>query len=123
APRDGLTVLPTHFFYPFPFGTPKEKRKPAADSYVMHHWSMSWNPTAPNHRHPEPDVPIDSYRIPYERLLSALRPKLVVEWGTGLNTEMALSVGAEVFSIEDNSKRLPREARPRSSVLLTSLDN
>jgi hypothetical protein len=48
-----------------------------------------------------------SYVDSYKRVLSFLTPKKVLEWGPGINTEMALDAGAFVFSIEQSIKYLP----------------
>ena len=51
-----------------------------------------------------------------------LRPRLVVEWGPGPNTQMALAVGAEVFSIEHDTQWLPKDSSPKLVVLLAPKD-
>lgn len=43
APREGLTILPTEFFYPFLWSAIAHERRPHADSYAAHHWSGSWS--------------------------------------------------------------------------------
>jgi hypothetical protein len=122
APRNGLTIVPTRWFYPFLWDAPVEQRRPAADSFLLHHWNMSWKPEA-RRRHPEPDVHLHSYHADYERLLRRLRPGKVVEWGPGLNTELALAVGAETFSIEHQLAYLPKHPRPGQSVLFAPIDS
>jgi hypothetical protein len=67
-------------------------------------------------------VPLHSFRADYERLLGILRPRLVVEWGPGLNTELALAAEAEVFSIEHDPAWLPKISNPRLAVLLAPRD-
>lgn len=42
APRDGLTILPTEYFFPFPHDAPPDKRVVHQDSYLVHHWLGSW---------------------------------------------------------------------------------
>jgi mannosyltransferase OCH1-like enzyme len=42
APREGVTILPTNYFYPFDFSTPLEERIAHPDSYCLHWWSGSW---------------------------------------------------------------------------------
>jgi hypothetical protein len=124
APRTGLTVLPPYLFYPFLWDAPPGRRQPAPESYLVHHWHWATPRTkGTQHRaHPEPDVPMHSYRADYDRLLCALRPQLVVEWGPGPNTQMALAVGAEVFSIEHDSQWMPKDVSPRLTVLLAPKD-
>jgi hypothetical protein len=116
APRDRLTIVPTRLFYPFHCCTPVDERRPAPDSYLIHHWMKTWNAAGSSHDHPEPDVPAHSYHRDYRCLLRTFRPRLVVEWGSGLNTHMALAVGAEVFSIVDDSQRLPGIGNSRLSL-------
>jgi hypothetical protein len=124
APRKGLTVLPPYLFYPFLWDAPPERRQPASESYLVHHWhwAMTRKGDAHHRVHPEPDVPMHSYRADYERLLWALRPQLVVEWGPGPNTQMALAVGAEVFSIEHDPQWMPKDLSPKLAVLLAPKD-
>lgn len=42
APRDGLTLVPTLYFYPYTYDAPKEKRVAHPDSYLVHRWIGSW---------------------------------------------------------------------------------
>jgi len=44
APREGVTILPTEFFYPFLHDSPAHERLAHQDSYAIHHWSGSWLP-------------------------------------------------------------------------------
>ncbi len=43
--REGLTIIPTEFCYPFSFDTPDEDRRPHDDSLMIHHWLKSWGKT------------------------------------------------------------------------------
>jgi len=43
APREGLTIIPQHYVYPWMYDSPPEKRVPHADSILVHHWQGSWN--------------------------------------------------------------------------------
>jgi hypothetical protein len=90
----------------------------------MHHWHWAMTRKVDTHYrvHPEPDVPMHSNHADYERLLCALRPQLVVEWGPGPNTQMALAVGAEVFSIEHDPQWMPKDLSPKLAVLLAPKD-
>jgi mannosyltransferase OCH1-like enzyme len=42
APRDGLTIIPQHWVYPWLWMDAPEKRIPANDSLLQHLWSGSW---------------------------------------------------------------------------------
>ncbi len=42
APREGLTIIPTKWVYPFHYDTPMHERKPHPDSFIAHHWQGSW---------------------------------------------------------------------------------
>lgn len=42
APREGLTIIPTHLVYPWLYDSPPETRIPHADSILVHHWKGSW---------------------------------------------------------------------------------
>lgn len=42
APRDGVTIVPTSYFYPFLWDTPLDERMAHPDSFMLHHWSGSW---------------------------------------------------------------------------------
>lgn len=42
APRDELTVIPTHLVYPWLWTDPPEKRVPHKESILVHHWDGSW---------------------------------------------------------------------------------
>ena len=55
-----------------------------------------------------------SYLPEYLELLMRVspKPKLIVEWGPGLNTALALATGATVHSIESEAKWLPRFYAP-----------
>ena len=44
APRDGLTLVPTAWFYPWLWDTPKEDRKNHPDTMLVHLWKGSWAP-------------------------------------------------------------------------------
>lgn len=44
APRDGLTIVPTEWFYPWLWNTPKEERKVHPTTLSIHHWKGSWAP-------------------------------------------------------------------------------
>lgn len=42
APREGVTIIPTEWCYPFSWEDPVEDRKPHKDSLVQHWWAKSW---------------------------------------------------------------------------------
>lgn len=42
APRDGVTILPTSYFFPWLWNDPIEKRVPKKESYMQHFWKGSW---------------------------------------------------------------------------------
>lgn len=42
APRDGLVVLPQHYFYPFLFDAAPADQVPHRDSILCHWWLKSW---------------------------------------------------------------------------------
>lgn len=42
APRDGLTIVPQEYFYPWLWDTPKEKRTVKDSTLLIHHWDGSW---------------------------------------------------------------------------------
>ena len=42
APRDGVTILPMEYFYPFSYNAKPEDRKAHPDSFLIHHWKGSW---------------------------------------------------------------------------------
>jgi mannosyltransferase OCH1-like enzyme len=42
APRDELTIVPTRCFYPFLWNAPEAMREASPESYVLHHWNLSW---------------------------------------------------------------------------------
>lgn len=42
APREGLTIVPTEYFFPYLHDAPREKRIAHPDSYLVHHWLGSW---------------------------------------------------------------------------------
>lgn len=44
APRTGLTIVPTDWFYPWLWTTPPEQRKPTPNTLCMHYWKGSWAP-------------------------------------------------------------------------------
>jgi mannosyltransferase OCH1-like enzyme len=44
APRDGVTLCPTRWFYPFLWDVPKAERTIAHDTMLIHHWKGSWAP-------------------------------------------------------------------------------
>jgi mannosyltransferase OCH1-like enzyme/predicted O-methyltransferase YrrM len=48
APRDGLTIMPTTYFYPFLWRTPQAMRRAAPETYVIHHWNLSWQANHPS---------------------------------------------------------------------------
>lgn len=48
-----------------------------------------------------------NYHDCYIRVMDVVKPRVVMEWGPGLNTELALERGAMVLSIEDNPKWFP----------------
>lgn len=43
---------------------------------------------------------VHSYVDSYRKLLELIRPRTILEWGPGLNTEIGLDAGAVVYSIE-----------------------
>jgi mannosyltransferase OCH1-like enzyme len=43
APRDGLTLMPQHWVFPFMYDAPPERRVPHAESVLVHHWDGSWS--------------------------------------------------------------------------------
>lgn len=44
APRAGLSLVPTDWFYPWLWDTPKEQRKVTPHTLCVHHWKGSWAP-------------------------------------------------------------------------------
>ncbi len=42
APRDGVTLIPPEWVYPFWFDSPPEERKPKPESFLVHHWKKGW---------------------------------------------------------------------------------
>jgi len=44
APREGVTLCPTRWFYPFLWDVPKADRTVAEDTMLIHHWKGSWAP-------------------------------------------------------------------------------
>lgn len=44
APRDGLTIIPQRWCYPFSYDAEPEQRVPLPDSLMIHHWLKSWGP-------------------------------------------------------------------------------
>lgn len=42
APRRGLTIVWTHYYYPFGFENPPKERIPPSSSFTDHHWDGSW---------------------------------------------------------------------------------
>lgn len=44
APRVGVTLCPTRWFYPFLWDVPKADRRIADDTMLIHHWKGSWAP-------------------------------------------------------------------------------
>lgn len=44
APRAGLTITPTEWFYPWLWNTPKEDRRVNPSTICIHHWKGSWAP-------------------------------------------------------------------------------
>lgn len=42
APRDELTVLPRHWFYPFTWTAKDNARQAHPESYLVHHWKKAW---------------------------------------------------------------------------------
>lgn len=48
APRDGVTIVPTSYFYPFDYHTPLDLRMAKPDSFLLHHWLGSWIDRKPN---------------------------------------------------------------------------
>lgn len=64
---------------------------------------------------------VRSYVPDYAKLLNLVRPRRVFEWGPGINTTMAMRMGAEVFAIEPLLKwlrPLPLD-NPKLAVLVT----
>ena len=53
-----------------------------------------------------PNIEYTSYELTYGRLLAAVKPSLVTEWGPGRNTAMALAAGASVLSVESQARYL-----------------
>jgi mannosyltransferase OCH1-like enzyme len=43
APREMVTIIPTHYIYPWMYDSPHEKRVPHHDSILCHHWQGSWS--------------------------------------------------------------------------------
>ena len=123
APSEGLSVLPRDSFYPFLRDSPPDQRQPTPGTYIIHHWAKTWAAAKQQPVHPEPDVPLRSYQGDYEHLLADLRPRLVVEWGPGLNTAMAISFGARVYAFESDPRWLPQVAHPNLTVQLRSDDD
>ncbi len=41
APREGVTVLPEHYFYPYRWDGPSGSDHP--DTYIVHHWMKMWD--------------------------------------------------------------------------------
>lgn len=44
APREGVTIVPTEWFYPWLWDTPKEDRHIHPSTLSIHHWKGSWAP-------------------------------------------------------------------------------
>jgi mannosyltransferase OCH1-like enzyme len=42
APREGVTIVPQHYVFPWLYDSPPEKRVPHRDSILCHHWLGSW---------------------------------------------------------------------------------
>jgi len=63
-----------------------------------------------------------SYLEPYQKLLEALEPKKVFEWGTGENTKLALKTGARVISVE-HSKDVLLDPEPNLVQILVDVDD
>jgi len=49
-----------------------------------------------------------SFEDPYAEVLELVHPRVVFEWGPGLNTTMALKTGATVCSMEHQARFMPR---------------
>lgn len=43
APRDGLTIVPQHWVYPWMYDSPPSARVPHPESLLAHLWHGSWN--------------------------------------------------------------------------------
>lgn len=63
--------------------------------------------------------PIHSYECLYAQVLQRVKPKIVCEWGPGLNTKMALDSGATVFTIEHNPRYVPK---PHANLVILQID-
>jgi len=61
---------------------------------------------------------MQSYVDVYADLIRTLRPQLVLEWGPGRNTIMALQSGARVVSIESEKRWIPDGANQRWTCIL-----
>lgn len=46
APRDLVSIIPTHWVYPFHYSTPLSRRENHQDSFIAHHWDGSWTKNA-----------------------------------------------------------------------------
>lgn len=66
---------------------------------------------------------IHSYRKFYSKVLKAVKPKKVLEWGPGANTRMAISFGAEVTTIEQNPKWNPKFVHKNLTVVNTPVES
>lgn len=53
-----------------------------------------------------------SYIEAYARVLRIVRPYLVMEWGPGQNSRLAVEAGARVCAIESNAKYVPEDLPP-----------
>ena len=54
-----------------------------------------------------------TYAPYYKAVLDILKPKTVMEWGPGPNTQMALDTGASVTSVEHDRDWLPKGGHPK----------
>lgn len=44
APREGLSIVSTNWFYPWLWTTPRADRKSQPETLCIHHWKGSWAP-------------------------------------------------------------------------------
>ena len=64
-----------------------------------------------------------SYVPYYKAVLEILKPNNVMEWGPGLNTQMALDVGASVTSVEHDKEWIPSSGHPRFACIWVPEDH
>jgi hypothetical protein len=69
------------------------------------------------------EVGIHSYEDAYTSLLKYIKPQRILEWGPGLNTEIALDLGIKVVSIEHQNQWLYDKFNINHSPILTDLNS